>query len=66
MSVARTTEISVTSTKNFEDAIDKGIERAAKTLRGIKGAWIKEQEVLVENNKVTEYKVHMLVTFVLE
>lgn len=66
MSIARTTEISSTSPKGFEDAVTQGISRASKTLRNIKGAWIKEQEVVIDNEKVTEYKVHMLLTFVLE
>lgn len=66
MSIARTTEISSTSPKSFEDAVSQGVSRAAKTLRNIKGAWIKEQEVVVDNDEVTEYKVHMLVTFVLD
>ncbi len=66
MSVARTTEISVTSSKSFEDAINQGIARASKTIRNIKGAWIKEQEVVIDNDKISEFKVHMLVTFVLD
>jgi flavin-binding protein dodecin len=66
MSVARVSEISVTSPKSFEDAISQGISRATKTLRNVRSAWIKEQEVLVDNNKVAAYKVNMLVTFVLD
>jgi flavin-binding protein dodecin len=66
MSVARITEISSSSTQNFEDAVQQGIKRASETLRGIKGAWIKEQSVDIENGKVTAYRVNMLVTFVLE
>jgi flavin-binding protein dodecin len=66
MSVARTTEISSTSTKGFEDAVNQGIARAAKTIRNIKGAWVKDHEVVIDNDKIAEYKVHMLVTFVLE
>jgi flavin-binding protein dodecin len=66
MSVARVTEISSTSSTGFEDAIKQGLERAAQTLRGISGAWIKEQNVMVENNKISAYRVNMLVTFVLE
>ena len=66
MSVARVSEISATSTKNFEDAIQQGLTRAAKTLRNIRGAWIKEQHVRCENGRVTEYLVHMMVTFVLD
>lgn len=66
MSVARITEISSTSTKNFEDAIALGIKRASETLRGIQSAWVKEQSVDVRDGKVTDYRVNMLVTFVLE
>lgn len=66
MSVARTTEISATSTKSFEDAINEAISRAGKTLRNIKGAWVKEQELDIENGKIANYKVHLLVTFVLD
>jgi flavin-binding protein dodecin len=66
MSVARVTEISSSSNKSFEDAIQKGIARATKTLRGIRSAWIKEQEVQVENDKIVAYKVIMKITFVLD
>jgi flavin-binding protein dodecin len=66
MSVGRVTEITSKSDKSFEDAIQQGIARATKTLRGVKGAWIKEQEVTVENDRITGYEVDMLVTFVLE
>jgi dodecin len=66
MSVARVVEISSTSTKSFEDAISEGISRASKTLREIKSAWVKEQEVRVQDGKIVAYQVNMLVTFVLE
>ena len=66
MSVARITEISSTSDKSFEDAVQQGIQRATATLRNVKSAWIKEQEVQVEGNRITAYKVIMKVTFVLE
>ncbi len=66
MSVARVIEISSTSTKSFEDAMQQGIMRATKTLRNVSSAWIKEQRVDIENNQVTRYQVNMLVTFVLE
>lgn len=66
MSVARVTEISSTSQKSFEDAVNKGIERATKTLRGVSGAWIKEQKVAVENDRITSYQVNMMVSFVLD
>jgi len=67
MTVARVTELSSYSTESFEDAIEKGIERAHKTLRNVKSAWVKEQEVRVgEDGKIEAYQVNMLVTFVLE
>ena len=67
MSVARITEISSTSDKGFEDAIQQGITRATQTLRHVRSAWIKEQEVQIgEDGRVTSWKVNMLVTFVLE
>lgn len=65
-SIARVTEISATSDKSFEDAIQQGISRATQTLRNVQGAWIKEQEVSVENDKIVAYKVNMMITFVLE
>lgn len=66
MSVARVTEISATSSKSFEDAINHGIKRATDTLRQVRSAWIKEQQVRVDNGKVVEYQVNMMVTFVLD
>ncbi len=66
MSVAKVTEISTTSTKSFEDAIQQGLNRAAKTLRNIRSAWIKEQVVRCEGARITEYQVNMNVTFVLD
>jgi hypothetical protein len=66
MSVARVTEISSTSDKSFEDAIKQGISRASRTLRNVKGAWIKEQQIDIEGESITRYRVNMLVTFVLD
>jgi hypothetical protein len=66
MSVARVTEITSSSPKSFEDAINAGVERANKTLQNVKGAWIKEQKVVVDGGKITEYRVTMKVTFVLK
>ena len=66
MSVARVTEISARSTESFEDAIKIGIERATQTLRNVQGAWIKEQEVAIEDGQIKAYEVIMKVTFVLE
>lgn len=66
MSVARVVEISATSEKSFENAIEQGIARATKTLRNVKSAWVKEQEVQVQKDKIASYKVNLMVTFVLD
>lgn len=66
MSVARVTEIKSTSAKSFEDAIEAGIAKASKTIRDIKGAWVAEQEVVVDNGKVVEFRVLMKVTFIVK
>jgi flavin-binding protein dodecin len=66
MSVAKVSEISATSTKSFEDAIQQGLSRASKTLRNIRGAWVKEQHVRCDNGRITEYQVNLMVTFVLD
>jgi dodecin len=66
MAVARVSEISATSPQSFEDAIRQGLERATSTLRGVTGAWIKDQRVKLDNGRIAEYQVNMEVTFVLE
>lgn len=66
MSVAKVTEISASSTKSFEDAIENGISRASKTLKNVTSAWVKDQQVEVSNGKVTDFRVSMKVTFILE
>jgi flavin-binding protein dodecin len=65
-SIARVTEISSRSEKSFDDAIRAGIARAAKSLRGITSAWVKEQRLDIKDGKIREYQVNLLVTFVLE
>lgn len=65
MSIAKTSEISASSGKSFEDAIRKGIKRFSKTVSQVEGAWIKEQKVIVKDGEVSEYRVAMNVTFVL-
>ena len=65
MSVADIIELSCESPKSFEDAIQSGIARASKTIRNIKGAWVKEQQVVIDNNKISMYRVDLKVTFVL-
>ena len=66
MSVAKVSEVSATSTVSFEDAIQQGLKRAGKTLRDIRSAWIKEQQVRLEKGRITEYQENMMVTFVLD
>ena len=66
MSVARVTEISASSKKSFDDAIETGIERADKTLQNITSAWVKDQSVVVKSGKISEYRVMLKVTFVLK
>jgi dodecin len=66
MSVAKVSEISATSSKSFEDALTQGIARANKTLRNVRGAWVKEQQVVVSKGVITEYQVNMMVTFVID
>ncbi|HRI37121.1 MAG TPA: dodecin family protein [Nitrospira sp.] len=66
MSVAKIIEISAESPQSFEDAIVNGITRASKTIHGITSAWVKEQQVVVNNGKVSLYRVDLKVTFILE
>jgi flavin-binding protein dodecin len=66
MSVAKVTELSCTSSESFEDAIRQGMGRAAKTLRGVRGAWIKEQRVNMRSDGSLEFQANILVTFILE
>ncbi|MGZ8381839.1 MAG: dodecin family protein [Nitrospira sp.] len=66
MSVAKIIEISADSPTSFEDAVVQGIAKASKSVHGIKSAWVKEQHVMVENGKVTLYRVDLKVTFVLD
>ncbi len=66
MSVARVTELSATSETGFEDAINQAVARATKTLRGVEGAWVKDQNVMIENGNITGYKVNVEITFMLE
>ena len=65
MSVARITEITSDSEKSFKEAIERGIKRSTKTLKNVTGAWIQDQEVVVENDSIVLYRVRMKVTFVL-
>ena len=66
MSIARITEISSTSTKSFEDAIQSAVTRATTTLRNVRSAWVKEQQIRIDNDKIVEYQVNLMITFVLD
>ena len=65
MSVAKISEISSSSKKSFEDAVRQGLKRFASTVNNVEGAWVKEQKVVVTDGKISEYRVNMMVTFVL-
>jgi flavin-binding protein dodecin len=66
MTIARITEISSTSSSSFDDAIDQGIARATRTLRNVRSAWVKDQRVEIEDDRISEYQVNLLITFVLD
>jgi dodecin len=66
MTVARITEITSTSAKNFDDALSRGIKRATKTLQNVTGAWVQDQEVVIDGGKIKEYRVRLKVTFILK
>jgi flavin-binding protein dodecin len=66
MPVARVTELSATSDQSFEDAVNMAVKRATSTLRNVEGAWVKDQNVLIENGNITGYKVNLAITFVLD
>jgi flavin-binding protein dodecin len=66
MSVAKIIELSAESPTSFEDAIVQGINQASKSIHGIKSAWVKEQHVVINNDKVSLYRVDLKVTFVLD
>ncbi|MEM9716507.1 MAG: dodecin family protein [Pseudomonadota bacterium] len=66
MAVARVTEIISSSKKSFDDAIEEGVKRATKTLKNVSGAWVQDQKVVIDDKKITEYRVTLKVTFVLE
>jgi len=63
--VGKVVEITAASTKSFEDAISMGIDRASKTLKNVQGAWVKEQKVIVKDGKIAQYRVDLMVTFLL-
>jgi len=66
MTIARITEISATSPSSFDDAIEQGVARATRTLRNVRSVWVKEQRVEVREDRISEYQVNLLITFVLD
>jgi flavin-binding protein dodecin len=66
MTIAKVSEITSTSTKSFEDAVQQGVKRATKTLKNLTSAWVADQEVMIANDKITEYRVRLRLTFILE
>ena len=66
MAIAKVEELSATSPKSFDDAIKQGINRAVKTLRNVRSAWVKEQHVRLDGQKIVEYQVNLVITFVLD
>lgn len=66
MSVAKHVEISASSTASFEDAIRQGIKKTAESVKGIQGAWVKEQKLIVDGDDITEFRVTMKVTFIVK
>lgn len=66
MSVAKVLEISATSEQSFEDAVRQGVAKASETVRNIKGAWVKEQNIKIENGEITDFRVDLKVTFILD
>jgi flavin-binding protein dodecin len=66
MSVAKVIELSASSGAGFDDAIRAGVAKAAETIRGIEGAWVKEQKVVVSDNQVIEYRVNLSITFTVD
>ena len=65
MSVARVTEIIASSKKSFDDAVENGVDRATKTLKNVRGAWVESQKVEIKDGKISEYRVALKVTFIL-
>jgi flavin-binding protein dodecin len=66
MSVAKVSEIIASSKNSFDDALVKGIQRANKTLKNVKSAWVKDQTISIKNGKIEEYRVALMITFILE
>lgn len=66
MAIAKVVEVNSSSTKSFEDAIQTGIAKVGETVKNVQGAWINEQKVVVKDNKISEYRVNLKVSFLVE
>ena len=66
MSVAKVVEVNASSTKSFEDAIQTGINKVTETVKNVQGAWINEQKVVIKDNKITEYRVNLKISFLVD
>lgn len=66
MSIAKVIELTALSNESFEDAARKGIAKAAETIRGIQGAWVDGQKVIVEDGAVVAFRVDLKITFVVD
>ena len=66
MSIAKIVEVNASSNRSFEDAIQSGISKVTETVQNVQGAWIHEQTVVVQNNQITEYRVNLKISFIVE
>ena len=66
MAIAKIVEVNSSSNKSFEDAIQTGIEKVTETVKNVQGAWVNEQKVVVQDNKITEYRVNLKISFLVE
>jgi len=66
MAIAKVVEVNSSSTKSFEDAIQTGIAKVTETIKNVQGAWINEQKVVVKDNQITEYRVNLKISFLVE
>ena len=66
MAIAKVVEVNSSSSKSFEDAIQTGIAKVTETVKNVQGAWINEQKVVIKDNKITEYRVNLKISFLVE
>ncbi|WP_441372879.1 dodecin family protein [Acinetobacter lwoffii] len=66
MAIAKVVEVNSSSNKSFEDAIQMGIQKVTETVKNVQGAWINEQKVVIKENKITEYRVNLKISFLVD